>query len=558
MVLLIVVDFLIRYVYFTWMSSIILYEYQEKLIEEIYSAWSSGHQNILLQLATGGGKTIIFSKIMKNFTDYQIAIAHRQELLSQLSITLAKAGIYHDLLTSKSVVRNIIQLHLMQFNQIFYKPGSKTMVGSVDTLIKMQDARFDKVKQVVQDEAHHVLKENKWGKVASFFPKARGLYPTATPLRADGKGLGRASCGLIDYLVLGPSENYLINQGYLTSYKIYAPASDINTSHLKISASGDYSPSGLRSAVKQSHIVGDIVVNYLKFAQGKSGLTFVASLECAEETAAAYNKANIRAEVICGKTPDLIRAQLIQRFKDKQILQLVNVDLLGEGVDIPAIEVVTLARPTQSLAVYRQQVGRALRIFPGKKQAIIIDHVGNCLMHGLPDTPHPWSLEGITKKQREARSLLKTCLNPECLGVYERFLKKCPYCGYIAPPQGRSTPEQVEGDLIEIDIDILRNLKKRIDEIDNLHPKIPYGVTPEIRRSIEKKHIERQQYQQILRDKISKWAGIYKHKGLLDSEIYKLFYLTYGADILTVQTYGGNLARELILKIDIDINDSLI
>jgi len=284
------------------------------------------------------------------------------------------------------------------------------------------------------------------------FPQARWLFPTATPLRADGKGLGRHADGLVDVMVLAPSMRDIINMGYLTDYRIFAPPSDLDLTQVALSqATGDYNADQLRKAVHKSHITGDVVAHYLKLASGKLGVTFAVDVEAATEIAAAFRAAGVPAEVVSAKTPDALRSQILRRFKAREILQLVNVDLFGEGFDHPPIEVVSFARPTESFALFCQQFGRALRLMLSKRAATvhahltdeqrraaiaasekpvayIIDHVNNVLRHGLPDARREWSLD-----RRERRSNgksdaipMRVCVNPECIQPYERIYKCCP------------------------------------------------------------------------------------------------------------------------------------
>lgn len=533
-----------------------LRDYQGEANDRIYDAWHHGAQNVMLQMPTGGGKTLIFCEIASHNEDGVMIIAHRGEILSQISLTLARYEIRHDIIGSKQVIRNCISLHLHELNKSYYDERSRTCIASVDTLIKMNESWFKEVTLVIQDEAHHVLKKNKWGKAAALFPNAQGLYVTATPLRADGQGLGRNADGIIDELVIGESTYNLIQQGHLTEYKIIASQTDIDLSSVNITAAGDYSPEKLRRAVHKSTITGDVVKHYLKFAEGKQGVTFAVDIESATEIANSFRDAGVATEVITGKTPDLIRAKIMRQFRDRQILQLVNVDLLGEGVDVPAIEVVSLARPTHSLAVYRQQIGRALRPAIGKSHAIIIDHVGNVVRHGLPDAHKKWSLERRDRKFRgtpEDVVPLRNCL--KCYSVYPRIKRVCPYCGHYLEPISRTGPEFVDGDLIELDSNTLYHMRQEIHRIDAA-PKIPHGADSIVQRSIMKRHAERHQEQVKLRETMAQWAGFYKHLEYEDSEIHRLFYFTFNIDILSAQMLNARAAQELIEKIKYDIGIS--
>jgi len=523
--------------------------YQIDAISETDAAWKAGATNVLLQLATGAGKTVVFSNIISRHIGWSIAIAHRVELVSQISLTLARYGIRHNIIAQKNSIREIISIHMGEFKKSFYDPQATSIVAGVDTLLRMpiNTPWFSRVTLVVQDEGHHPLRDNKWGTAASLFPNAKGLYPTATPIRADGRGLGRHADGLMDALVEGPGMRDLIKMGFLSEYRIFAPLSDVDLTDVPISAGGDYSPPKLRTAVHKSHITGDVVKHYLRIAPGKLGVTFTVDIDSAVEIAAEFRSHGVAAEVISSKTSDLLRASIMQKFRNREILQLVNVDLLGEGVDVPAIEVVSMARPTNSYAVFSQQFGRALRPMEGKDRAIIIDHVANVMRHGLPDSPREWSLD---RRDRRSRGLMKdvipvkTCLNSNCLAVYERFHKKCPECGFYTPPADRYAPEFVDGDLSELSPDFLAQLRGEIARIDGT-PRLPSNVDPIVQRSIVKKHLERQQAQRSLRESIALWAGHLRARGCEDSEIYRRFYFNFKMDVASAQTLGTSKAAEL-------------
>lgn len=539
--------------------SIVLRDYQSGLITAIYAAWDRGAINVLPQLSTGGGKTVIFSKIIDTLRVPTMAIAHRSEIVSQISLTLARYGIRHNIIAQKNTVREIINLHLFELQKSFYDPQSNYHVAGVDTLLRLdpETAWFKRIKLVIQDEGHHVLHNNKWGKAARLFPNAKGLYPTATPIRADGAGLGRHADGIIDALVIGPPMRQLIKDGFLTDYRIISTPSDIDLTVVPISAGGDYSPPKLRNAVHKSHITGDVVKHYLKFARDKLGVTFAVDIESAAEIVCEFRNQGVTAEMITGKTPDTLRAQIMRRFRNREILQIVNVDLLGEGVDVPALEVISMARPTQSYCLYSQQFGRALRPLPGKAHAIIIDHVGNVTRHGLPDDiRRTWSLEGRERRRTAQPDVtpVKTCFNSECYAVYERTRRECPFCGYYTPPANRSKPEFVDGDLTELDPDVLEQLRGEIARIDG-PPRVPGQVDTVVKRAIVKRHNNRQIAQVALRATIAQWAGFYKQQGLSDSEIYRRFYFDFNIDIASAQVLNINDANSLQVKINLTINN---
>ena len=521
-----------------------LYDFQADLERRTYAAWLAGARNVAAVLPTGGGKTVLFSKIMADHACPSIAIAHRQELVGQISLALARNGVRHRIIGPRSVARACSNLHLAETRRNYIDPTSARAVAGVDTLVRMpHDAWMDRIGLWVTDETHHMLADNKWGTAASMFPNARGLGVTATPCRADGRGLGRHADGLIDTMVVGPPMRELIDAGWLSDYRVFVPPSDLDLSAVAISAGGDFSPEPLRAAVHKSHILGDVVAHYRRIAPGKLGVTFAVDVESATDIAAAFRAAGVSAEVVSAKTPDVLRAQILRRFRAREVLQLVNVDLFGEGFDLPALEVVSMARPTQSYALYAQQFGRALRTLEGKDRAIIIDHVGNVIRHGLPDAPRTWTLDRRERRSRGVSDIppLRICLN--CTGAYDRIQAACPYCGTAWTPTERSTPAQVDGDLAELSPDALAKLRGAIDP----PVVVPYGAPPEIVGAVRKRHRERQEAQQELRAAISAWAG--RHSTATDaatvSALQRRFYLEHGIDVLSAQALGRREAELL-------------
>ncbi len=534
------------------MSIKILRDYQLSAIEQVRAAWARGARNVGLVLPTGGGKTVIFSRILYEHPGASAAIVHRSELVCQMSLALASNGVTHDIIASTKTIRAIIAVHHATLGRSYYKSGAHTFVASVDTLLKRpHDPRYAQIRLVVQDEAHHVVRENKWGRAAELFPNAVGLYPTATPARTDGKGLGRHADGLLDELVICCSMRELITQGYLCDYRIFAPPCDLDLSSVTISAGGDYSPEKLRTAVQKSHITGDVVSHYLRHAAGQRGITFAAGIESAEEILRAYRAAGVRAEMITGKTDETVRAAVMREFRAGALDQLVNVDILGEGVDVPEVSVVSFARPTQSYGLYCQQFGRALRPAPGKSHAIIIDHVGNTLRHGLPDRARTWSLDRRDKRAANVATSvqIRVCDNPLCNAVYPRIYKVCPYCGQRVTYVARSAPEHVDGDLTELDEAVLTQLRGEIARIDAA-PRPPAHLDSVAQLGMIKRHNARRDAQVALRAHIAQWAGCRRAEGMQDDEIYRKFYLDYGIDILTAQTLGTSGAENLQSRIN--------
>lgn len=544
--------------------SVVLRPYQASVEQQVHDSWAAGNKNVLLVLPTGAGKTVTLSEVVRKNRGGSCVIAHRQELVLQLSLALARDSVRHRVIGPASVVKLCVTTHMREIGKSYYDAGAECAVAGVDTLILRADGLerwAGSVTLWVQDEAHHVVVGNKWGTAASMFPNARGLGVTATPLRADGKGLGREFDGVFDDMIVGPGMRNLIGMGYLTDYRVFAPKTDINMATVAISNStGDYNQTQLRNAVHRSKIVGDVVDHYLRIARGKSGVTFATDVEGAKEISDRFNASGVPSEVVSAKTPDAERTRAVQRFRSRELLQLVNVDLFGEGFDLPAIEVVSMARPTESYGLYVQQFGRALRLLEGKTTAIVIDHVGNVVRHGLPDRPRVWSLASREKRGSQLRDPDETPVRacPECTGVYERVLVNCPYCGYKPVPTDRSGPELVDGDLSELSPEVLRAMRGEVEKVDM--PLDEYRVTLEAKfmpvigqLAAVKRHAIRQEAQRVLRDHISLWAGHQRAAGRSDQESYRRFYHRYGIDVLGAQALGTAEATELSNKIAAEV-----
>ena len=531
------------------------YPYQQTIIDQTFSNWSYGIKNVLVVAPTGSGKTVIMSNIVQRMNVPTIVIAHRQELVGQMSLTLAKFGIQHRIVGPNSLIRNINQLHVMVLGKSFYNPDSPIGVAGINTLVRRGDklkSWLRTIKLWVLDEAHHLLKSNIWGRGLDMLPaNVLGLGVTATPCRSDGAGLGAHADGVFDTMVTGPTGRELINEGFLCDYRIFAPPCDINFQNVKISkTTGDYIDKQLVKATRASTIIGDIVGEYSKHALGKLGVTFMPSVDLAQDTADMFNTAGIPAIMLHGGTGDVDRVKALRKFKNREYFQLVNVGLFGEGFDLPALEVVSMGSRTESFSKYSQQFGRALRTMDGKSHAIIIDHVGNVMRHGLPDTPRQWTLDRIEKKAKADPDLLpvRTCTN--CTAVYESWEKVCPFCGFKHIPADRSCPEMVEGDLQELDHDVLMALRGEITRIDappdgvrdNL---IMAGAPNVVAYSAAKNHRVRQEVQTILRQSIAQWAGYHRVANRSDSEIHKRFFRGFGIDIMSAQALGKPDAEKL-------------
>lgn len=533
---------------------IVLRDDQAALKLAINNDWSRGAQNVLGVLSTGGGKSVIASDIVLDgfyCNKQQAVIAHRNELVGQMSIHIADRGIQHRIVGSAKTVTRITRAHRKKYGRSFVNPSARTAVIGVDTLVARTDELKDWARQTDQwiiDEAHHVLRANKWGKAVEMFPNARGLGITATPLRADGCGLGREYDGVFDSMCVGLEMRPLIELGALADYEIVCPTSDIDVDSINVGESGDWSNVKLRAAAKKSHIVGDAVNAYCRYSWGKQAIVFSTDVETAVETAAKFNASGIRAACVSAKTDETVREKYVEEFKDGILKVLVNVDLFDEGFDVPACEVVIMARPTMSLGKYRQMAGRALRAMVGKRFGLIIDLVSNVTRHGLPDRVIPWTLARRDKrgKQEIDPEEIPLTVCKHCTKPFERFLTACPHCGLEPPlpePAAR-TIAKVDGDLVLLDKATLDRMRAAtvLEAPGDLARRVGHAAGRFARTGASNRQIEKFAAHKDLQDAIAQWAGIQRFKGLADREIHKKFYLAAGVDVLTA--LNGSQTRQ--------------
>lgn len=528
---------------------------QFQFIGDVYQAWNQGAQNVVGVAATGFGKTVCLSYIAEQHQGASCIMAHRQELVGQISLMLARYGVRHNIIAAEATRRSIAAAHVAELGACFYTPSAPAAVAGVDTLIRAEidPAWARQVTLTVPDEGHHVVVGNKWHRAMELFPNARGLLPTATPERADGKGLGRHADGVADALVQGPPMRWLIEQGYLTPYRIICVESDLKMLEKDIGASGDYSSQQLKKASERSHIVGDVVANYLRWAPGKRHITFTTDVETAVRMTAAYRQAGVRAECLTGKTHDHVRRDILRRFESGDVQEIVAVDIISEGFDLPAIEACSFARPSESLNVVWQQFGRTLRPMEGKTEALIIDHVGNLLKPhiGLPDRPRAWTLDRRDKRAKSVSDAVPLRVCVRCFQPFERIYRECTWCGYYHEPESRAAPEMVDGDLAEMSPELLKRLRgeiaqatltieqerARLSDTRLHHVGVMAGV---------KHHAERLDTLAALREVMGLWGGRQRAAGLNDSQMQRLFFHRFGVDVMTAQTLKRAEAQALL------------
>lgn len=407
--------------------------YQANAIAEARDAFRT-NRAVLFQLPTGGGKTVTASTVVHGAAQKRNRVwwlTHRRELAGQASRTFHDLGIPHGLIQSGNVS----------------DANALVQVASIQTIARRLSA-LPEPALIVFDEAHHIGAAQ-WDTVFNHYPRAKILGLTATPWRLDGQGLGK----WFGHMIEGPTVRQLIDEGSLCDFRLFAPSvpdlSGVAT------LAGDYKSGALAKAMDRPVIVGSAIGHYRTLCAGKRAVVFAAGVENSKSIVAQFNGAGIPAEHVDGSMSTQERDAIVERFRRGQTLILSNADLFGEGFDVPAIEAVILLRPTKSLSLYLQQVGRALRPMAGKSEAIILDHAGNSLRHGLPDDVREWSLDDREKRAKREASDVPVRQCEECFFVY-RPAPKCPQCGHAPAVQAREL-EQIEGTLEEV---------KRVEKIE--------------------------------------------------------------------------------------------
>ena len=413
-----------------------------------------GVRRILLQAPTGSGKTILTAFMLATAAKKGMGscfIVHRRELIHQTMTAFESVGLPYGVISSG-----------------FEPNNSPTQIASVQTLVRRYH-KYSKPSLIIWDEAHH-CRATSYEKIMNSQVNAYHVGITATPERLDGKGLRKS----FDQLIVGPSVAELIELGYLSSYRMFAPSQpDLSSVKTKM---GDYERAAISNIMNKPTVTGDAINEYRKNCPGKRAVVFCTGIAHSKQVAADFQAAGFSSQHVDGETPTKLRDTAVNLFHEGRIQVLCNVDLFGEGFDLPSLECSILLRPTQSLGLYLQQVGRALRPSPGKKEAILLDHAGNCLRHGLPDEIREWSLDGKKgrKKQGDTGPAIKRC--PRCYSV-QRPGPVCIYCGFVFEVQARDIA-YVEGDLQEVDPAMIkRQRKSEQGQAKTLYDLIQLGIS---------------------------------------------------------------------------------
>jgi DNA repair protein RadD len=391
--------------------------YQEETVEAARERLRQRKRSVLIICPTGGGKTVIASAIIRAAIDKRsrvLFLAHRKELITQA----------RDKLASFDVRAGIIMPGHPRILQ------ESCQVASIQTLIR-NPGQLERVQLVFIDEAHHFTAENTYGRLLQWWPGARVVGLTATPWRMDGQGLGDA----FDDYVISRTPRQLRDEGFLVPVGGWEYEA-IDTSEARVQR-GDYVAADLERAATSSRVVGDIVTEWLIHSGGARTVLFALNVEHSQHLVAAFRKEGVAAEHIDGEMPGPERDAVLARFRSGETRLVSNCNVLTEGWDCPEAEVAILARPTLSLVLYLQMVGRVLRPAPwaGKRAARIHDHAGLLAMHGHPYAERDYSPQVTARLSRqdaeEAARRVRRC--PQCRSVVARW--PCDGCGWSPNPQ---------------------------------------------------------------------------------------------------------------------------
>jgi superfamily II DNA or RNA helicase len=369
-----------------------LRDYQQDLVSKTFATWSKGTQKVLLQLSTGGGKTIIFAAVASKFTargSSVLVVAHREELINQAAEKLAAVT---------KVQPGIIKAG--------YKPtDSLIQVASIQTLSRRKT--YPTAKLVIIDEAHHAS-ANSYRRLLDAYPDALTLGLTATPRREDGYGLR----DIFDHLICSITTKELIAQGYLTDYKLIA---GFKYSQHKVPQKRDFTKKELE-AVASDYKPSEVLKQWKNFCDGKKTVIFAVNVMHSKQIAVAFCADGITCEHLDGDTPNNQRKAILDRFRSGQTLVISNCAILTEGFDCPDSRAAVIARPTSSVTLWLQMIGRILRPAPLKDYATILDMTDNWFRLGRPCDHRKWSLEPIS-------------CDPDTQGV-----RCCPHCHHVFKP----------------------------------------------------------------------------------------------------------------------------
>lgn len=400
--------------------------YQEHDLDLVRAAYREGFRRPLLVQPTGAGKGYLIAYIVHEASRRGFRIqfwVNRRTLVHDMSKRLDAIGVDHGVIMSGAKRK---------------KPWLPVQVVSIDTL--RNRAAPPPADLVVIDESHFAVSQG-WQDMIKLYPDARFLLTTATPIRLDGRGLGE----IADVMIVGPSVQSLIDQGYLVPSEVYSFQPPDLSGVTK--TGGDYNQKQLATATDKAVLVGDAVKTWLKLASDRKSVTFCVDKKHASHVAEEYRKAGVEAVDVNDETSDEDRDKIWRDFDVGGLRMVTSVGVISYGWDHPICSAVSLLRPTQSLQLHLQQIGRGCRPCPGKTNLLVLDHAGNHSRPGFGfyESPREWSLEGgLVRKPQDKVTPVATC--KVCYLTFPSGPDRCPSCGAVIPKQHRNI-QTIEGEL---------------------------------------------------------------------------------------------------------------
>ncbi len=416
-----------------------LRDYQVDLTDRVRSTVRTLRppRRCLLQMETGGGKTFCAAELIRLCHEKgnpALFLARGRELVHQCSATLSEMGIPHGILMrGRGWSRDPIQ------------------VASKDTFLSWVVRRklvdLPPADLVIPDEAH-LSTSATWQEILGYYRKAVVVGLTATPASANGRGLG-ATYGA---LVCAVPTSKLIADGWLVPARAFAPYRP-DLKGVRRDGNGDYDRKEAGKRMDRPQLVGDVVGHWKTIAPDRQTVVYGCTVEHALHLCEEFRSAGVKAAHVDGATETDLRDEILEQFGRGELQVITNVGVLQQGVDIPSLSCVVLARPTRSLVLFRQCCGRAKRPFPGKSECVLIDHSGSVYFHGHPDEDIAWELDEKvkieTKRAANRPPGEKEPLHcPNCHAIFARG-PSCPNCGHKVQRRARAK-EVKDGKLVEV------------------------------------------------------------------------------------------------------------
>jgi len=393
----------------------ILRDYQRKALDALRS--KIDERPVLVQ-PTGSGKTCVLAHLINEWEGPVLFVVHRRELLTQAVEHLARLGVQ-----AGAILSGIA-------------PASehRVQVASVQTLARRVRPPAT---LVIFDEAHHVVGDS-FHAVVDAYPDAAIAGCTATPYRLDGRGLGE----VFRSIVVGAYLDELVADGTLIAPRIFTVPLSVNPDGVKKTA-GDFNLQALGALMNTKQLVGDLVEHWKKHEPGRT-VVYAVDVAHSLEIQKQFQEAGIPARHLDGKTDKDTRATILDCLRLGHTRVVTNCQVLTEGWDLPALDCAIVARPTASLCLHLQMLGRVMRTAEGKTRAIVLDHAGNIRRLGMPDQRIAYSLDGKAKATADG---FQTC--PACGCCFDIGETECPECGHVREAPEQKPVEIVPGELVE-------------------------------------------------------------------------------------------------------------